>query len=71
MSLEAGSDKLGTEFDIKATYKIYDNLSYMVGAGYLWAGDYFKSSVNAAGTAVVERNIENDYILMNQLTLAF
>jgi len=69
--LEAGSDKLGTEFDIKATYKIYDNLSYMVGAGYLWAGDYFKYSSNAAGTAVVERNIENDYILLNQLTLAF
>ncbi|MCE5262733.1 MAG: alginate export family protein [Deltaproteobacteria bacterium] len=67
--LEAGSDKIGTEFDIKATYKIYDNLSYMVGAGYLWAGDYFKSSV--VGGAVVERNIDNDYILLNQLTLAF
>ncbi len=69
--LEAGSNKLGTEFDVKATYKIYDNLSYMVGAGYLWAGDYFKYSANAAKTAVVERNIENDYILLNQLTLAF
>jgi len=67
--LEAGSDKLGTEVDIKATYKIYDNLSYMIGAGYLWAGDYFKSSV--AGGVVVERQIENDYILLNQLTLAF
>ena len=37
-------DKLGTEFDVTATYKIYDNLSYMVGAGYLLTGDYFKGT---------------------------
>lgn len=61
---DAVSDKLGTELDIKATYKIYDNLSYMVGAGYLWAGDYFKGA-NAAA------KVENDYILLNQLTLSF
>jgi hypothetical protein len=61
---EAVSDKLGTEFDVKATYKIYDNLSYMLGAGYLWTGDYFKGS-NANAT------IANDYVLMNQLTLSF
>jgi len=61
---EAVSDKLGTEVDIKATYKIYDNLSYMIGAGYLWTGDYFKGSNNAT-------KIENDYILQNQLTLSF
>jgi hypothetical protein len=61
---EAVSDKLGTEVDIKATYKIYDNLSYMIGAGYLWTGDYFKGANSAA-------KIENDYILMNQLTLSF
>jgi hypothetical protein len=69
--LEAGSRNLGTEVDIKATYKIYDNLSYMIGAGYLWTGDYFKSVVNAAGTAVNERSVDNDYILLNQLTLSF
>ena len=61
---EAVSDKLGTEFDVKATYKIYDNLTYMVGAGYLWTGDYFKGS-NASN------KIDNDYILLNQLTLSF
>jgi hypothetical protein len=61
---EAVSDKLGMEIDLKATYKIYDNLSYMVGAGYLWAGDYFKGTNTAA-------QVDNNYLLMNQLTLSF
>lgn len=58
------SKTYGTEADIKATYKIYDNLSYMVGAGYLWTGDYFKGTSDAT-------KIGNDYILLNQLTLNF
>jgi hypothetical protein len=61
---EAVSDKLGTEVDVKATYKIYNNLSYMVGAGYLWTGDYFKG-------ASATKEIGNDYILLNQLTVNF
>jgi len=61
----AGWEKTyGTEFDVKATYKLYDNLSYMVGAGYLWTGDYYKGLNGAAKT-------DNDYILMNKLTLSF
>jgi len=58
------SDKYGTEFDLTATYKIYDNLSYMVGFGYLWVGDYFKGTNTAAVTA-------NDYLVMHQLLLSF
>ncbi len=54
----------GKEFDITATYKIYDNLSYMLGFGYLWAGDYFKSST--AG-----REVDNDYLVTHKLTLTF
>jgi hypothetical protein len=58
------SKKMGTEFDITATYKIYDNLTYMVGAGYLWPGDFFKGTdPNAC--------IDNDYTLLNKLTLNF
>jgi hypothetical protein len=55
---------MGLEFDVTAKYKIYDNLTYMVGAGYLWTGDYFKgtNSANAVG---------NDYLLMNRLSLSF
>ena len=57
------SKNYGTELDLKATYKIFDNLTYMVGTGYLWTGDYFKGANNAS--------IGNDYVVMNQLTLNF
>jgi len=54
----------GMEFDVTATYKIYDNLTYMVGAGYFWTGDYFK-----AGNA--NAKIDDDYVILNKLTLNF
>lgn len=65
---KADSKDLGIELDVKATYKIFDNLSYMIGAGYLWTGDYFKG-YTAPGTA--EKQIEDNFILINQLTLSF
>jgi hypothetical protein len=55
---------LGWEFDLTASYKIYDNLTYMVGAGYLLAGDYFK------GTSA-NNKVGNDYLLLNKLSLSF
>ena len=54
----------GHELDITATYKIYDNLSYMVGFAYLWAGDYFKGTTSAA-------QVDNDYLITHKLTLTF
>jgi len=63
-AVEYISDKYGTEFDLTASYKIYDNLEYMVGFGYLWTGDYFKATNDAV-------NISNDYLLMHQLLLSF
>ena len=32
----------GWEIDLTGTYKITNNLSYMLGAGYLFTGDIFK-----------------------------
>jgi hypothetical protein len=58
------SKNIGTEFDLSATYKIYDNLSYMVGFGYLWAGDAFKGTNNGA-------TVDNDYLVTHKLTLTF
>jgi hypothetical protein len=54
----------GYELDVSATYKIFDNLSYMIGAGYLWAGDYFKG---------IDQNVDvtNNYIVVNKLQLNF
>ena len=59
------SKNYGMELDLTASYKIYDNLTYMVGAGYLWTGDWYKGT-NSASTAY-----GNDYLLMNSLTLNF
>lgn len=63
-SVSYDSDKYGNEFDIKATYKIYDNLDYMIAFGYLWAGDYFKGTSSA-------NEVGNDWLLMHKLTLNF
>jgi hypothetical protein len=58
------SSQYGTELDLTASYKIYDNLTYMIGAGYLWAGDYFKGYDNSAV-------VSNNYLLTHKLTLTF
>jgi len=58
------SKNYGMELDFTATYKIYDNLSYMVGAGYFWTGDYFKGTSES-------HKVGNDYVLLNKLTLNF
>jgi len=58
------SHNYGSELDVTATYKIYDNLTYMVGFGYLWAGDYWKGSVSSY-------SIDNDYLITQKLTLTF
>jgi hypothetical protein len=58
------SKDMGYELDVTANYKLYDNLTYMVGAGYVWTGDALKGAVAATP-------IDNDYILMNKLTLSF
>ncbi len=54
----------GSEFDIYAIYKIYDNLSYMAGFGYWWVGDYFKGTSSS-------NVIDDDYLLTHKLTLSF
>ena len=58
------SKNYGYELDITGTYKITNNLSYMLGAGYLWTGDYFKGTSATA-------SVQNDYLLINKLTLTF
>ncbi|MRS03186.1 hypothetical protein EG832_08190 [bacterium] len=54
----------GTEIDLTATYKITNNLSYMLGAGYFFTGDYFKGKFDNV-------EVNNDYLVMNKLTLIF
>ncbi|OPY12567.1 MAG: hypothetical protein A4E66_01088 [Syntrophus sp. PtaB.Bin001] len=54
----------GYEADLTASYKIFDNLTYTVGFGYLWAGDYFKGVNNNA-------TVDDTYLLLNKLDLTF
>jgi hypothetical protein len=55
----------GWEVDATATYKITNNLSYMLGAGYLFTGDYYKAAT------VTNNDIEDNFIVLNKLTLTF
>jgi len=54
----------GWELDLTGTYKITNNLSYMLGGAYLWTGDYFKAGIDSA-------DLEDNYMIINKLTLNF
>ncbi|MEN6622811.1 MAG: hypothetical protein ABFD50_14830 [Smithella sp.] len=54
----------GWEMDVIGTYKITNNLSYLVGFGYLFTGDYFKATSST-------NSVTNNYLLTNKLTLNF
>jgi hypothetical protein len=59
----------GTEIDLISTYKITNNLSYMIGIGYLFTGDYFKGAEHPPEHSPFE--VQNDIIAINKLTLTF
>lgn len=63
-NIEFVDDDYGTELDILANYKIFQNLTYTVGFGYLWTGDYFKGFDPAA-------QVDDNYIFMHKLSLMF
>jgi hypothetical protein len=55
----------GYEVDLTATYKITNNLSYMLGGGYLFVGKYYKGSTSA------NNDLQNNFLVINKLTLTF
>jgi len=61
----AKGSSYGWELDGTVTYKITNNLSYMVGAGYLWTGKYFERKDYDFFEA------KNIYMFTNKLTLTF
>ena len=54
----------GWEVDLTGTYKITNNLTYMLGGAYLFTGKFFKANNDA-------NEIQDDYMLLNKLTLTF
>lgn len=61
---DAVSNVYGTEVDLVGTYKITNNLNYMLGIGYLFTGDYFKGYDQTA-------SVRDNFIVTNKLTLTF
>jgi hypothetical protein len=57
----------GTEIDLVGTYKITNNLTYMLGAGYLFTGDLFRGYDDLPW----EMSIQDNFTLINKLTLTF
>ncbi len=55
----------GYEVDLTATYKITNNLSYMLGGGYLFVGKYYQATTAANG------DLQNNFMVINKLTLTF
>ena len=43
----------------------------MLGAGYLFTGDYFKGACDLIGGTSSGPKVVDDYILINKLTLTF
>jgi hypothetical protein len=65
------SGDYGTEIDLIGTYKITNNLTYMLGAGYLFTGDYFKGASYFDYGSGVSSDVRNNFIIINKLTLTF
>ena len=63
-SAATASDDYGWEVDVTATYKITNNLSYMLGVGYLFTGDYYQGSSSA-------NDVQDTFLVINKLTLTF
>jgi len=54
----------GWELDVTANYKITNNLSYMLGVGYLWTGKYWRGDYT-------DLDVKNNYLVINKLMLTF
>lgn len=65
---ELEDDDYGYELDMTATYSITNNLKYMVGAGYLWTGDYFRGTPK---NSTDKYDADDIYLITNKLTLTF
>jgi len=63
------NNKYGWEVDLVGTYKITNNLTYMLGGGYLFTGDFFKGTTDI--NTVNNNGVNNNYLLINKLTLTF
>jgi len=64
LGVQSGRD-YGWEIDVTGTYKITNNLSYMLGGGYWIVGKYYE------GSGEPGYKVKNDFLVINKLTLTF
>ncbi len=68
------NNSYGWELDVTGTYKITNNLSYMLGVGYWWVGDFYKGGsptiANGMNDPTVNK-LNDEYMIINKLTLTF
>jgi hypothetical protein len=64
LSGPSNSSDYGWEVDVTGTYKINNNLTYMLGVGYMFTGDYYKGLSDT-------NQINDDFMVINKLTLTF
>ena len=60
----------GWELDVTGTYKITNNLSYMLGVGYWWVGDFYKGGLLEDNNPDANK-LYDEYMIINKLTLTF
>jgi hypothetical protein len=58
--------KIGSEVDLKVTYRLARNLTYSINSGILFADDFYKT-----GTPGVTNDPKNAVVLQHQLVLSF
>lgn len=62
-----GSDKkIGTEVDLKVTYRLAKNLTYSINSGILFAGDFYET-----GVAGPTNDAKDAVVLQHQIVLSF
>ncbi len=71
LGLPEDSDYAGIELDLGAIIKIYDNLSYEIGAGYLLAGDALDRYVTDLAGLPINESPKDPYAIISNLAYRF
>jgi hypothetical protein len=74
------NNSYGWELDVTGNYKITNNLTYMLGAGYWWVGDFYKGGSGwydgtgawiPGGNTPSNNALRDEFMVINKLTLTF
>jgi phosphate/sulfate permease len=66
-----GSNYMGSELNVEAGYKMYDNLTASLQAAYVMLGGYYHNSSVRNSTDLYNSTPENPYTVRTVLTYAF